>query len=113
MEGVALMLSQEDKTMALLSHVLAIVAGFIAPLVIWLIKKDQSLYVSEHAKESLNFQISMMIYFFGAFILTFVLIGAILLPILGILNFVFIIIATIKAANGEAYRYPLTIRFVK
>lgn len=107
------MLSQEDKTMALLSHILAIVGGFIAPLVIWLIKKDQSLYVSEHAKESLNFQISMMIYFFGAFILMFLIIGAFIMPVLAILNLVFIIIATIKASNGEAYRYPMTIRFVK
>lgn len=107
------MISQEDKTMALLSHVLTLFFGFLAPLVLWLIKKDQSLYVAEHAKESLNFQISLIIYFIGCFILTFVVIGAILFPIVGIAAFIFVIIATIKAANGEPYRYPMTIRFIK
>jgi uncharacterized protein len=113
MEGVALMISQEDKTMALLSHVLTFFFGFLAPLVIWLIKKDQSLYAAEHAKESLNFQISIIIYGIIGALSMFILIGFVLLPILGLLTFIFVIIATIKAANGEPYRYPMTIRFVK
>jgi len=99
--------------MALLSHILSLLTGFIAPLVIWLIKKDQSQYVAEHAKESLNFQISITIYLFVSSLLTLVLIGFILLPAIGVFALIVIIIATIRANNGEMYRYPLTIRFVK
>jgi uncharacterized protein len=106
-------ITQEDKTMALLSHVLTLFFGFLAPLVIWLIKKDQSLYVSEHAKESLNFQISLVIYFLVAGLLVLVLIGIVLMIILGIFAFVVVLMGTIKAANGEPYRYPLCIRFIK
>lgn len=99
--------------MALLSHVLSLFFGFIPALIIWLIKKDQSAYVTMHAKESLNFQISMMIYYFGAGILMILLIGFILFPILYILSLILVIMATIKAANGEEYRYPLCIRLIK
>ena len=53
--------TSDEKTMAILSHVLCLVAGFIAPLIIYLVKKDESAYVKEHAKESLNFQITMFI----------------------------------------------------
>jgi uncharacterized Tic20 family protein len=107
------LLSEEEKTLALLSHVLCFVGGFLAPLIIWLLKKDQSAYVGEHALESLNFQISIMIYSFVAGILCFVIIGFILLPIIGVFTLVVVILATVKAYNGEMYRYPLTIRLIK
>ncbi|WP_216624654.1 DUF4870 domain-containing protein [Paenibacillus foliorum] len=107
------MVTSDERTMALLSHILCIVVGILAPLIIWLIKKDQSQYVAEHAKESLNFQISILIYSFISGLLTMVLIGFILLPAVGVFMVVFAIIATIKANNGEMYRYPLTIRLVK
>ncbi|MDF2960226.1 MAG: hypothetical protein K0S39_1961 [Paenibacillus sp.] len=107
------MVTSEERTLALLSHILCFIGGFIAPLVIWLLKKDQSQYVAEHAKESLNFQISIMIYSFIASLLTLILIGVVLLFAIGIFALVVIILATIKANNGEMYRYPLTIRLVK
>ncbi|TDF93843.1 DUF4870 domain-containing protein [Paenibacillus piri] len=106
-------MSSEDKTLALLSHILSLFVGFIAPLVIWLIKKDQSQYVAEQAKESLNFQISLLIYYFVAWILTFLVIGLILLPALWVFSVIVVILAAVKANSGEMYRYPLTIRFVK
>jgi uncharacterized Tic20 family protein len=110
--GVSL-LTEDEKTISLLSHVLSLVGGFLAPLIIWLLKKDQSAYIAEHALESLNFQISIMIYFAVAGVLCIILIGFVLLPIIGIFALVVIIVATIKAYKGEMYRYPLTLRLIK
>lgn len=107
------MLTGEEKSLALLSHLLSLVIGVIAPLVIWLIKKDESVFVAEHAKESLNFQISLLIYSFVVTILCFAVIGFVLIPFLAVFALVVIIIATVKASKGESYRYPLTIRLVK
>lgn len=88
-------------------------ASVIAPLIIWLWKRDSSPYVDEHGKEALNFQISMAIYGVIAFILCFVLIGFLILPVLLITDLVFIVMAAIKANDGQSYRYPLTIRLLK
>jgi uncharacterized Tic20 family protein len=52
-------ISQDEKTMAMLAHGLPILVGFWAPLIIWLLKKDQSPYIAEQAKEALNFQITV------------------------------------------------------
>lgn len=105
--------TSDEKTMALLSHILTIVAGFIAPLVIYLIKKDESAYVKKHAAESLNFQISLAIYFIGSFILMFVVIGIFTMIAACIMAFVCAILATIKANEGKFFKYPLTIRLIK
>ena len=108
-----------DKNWAMLCHLTAFTGFFIplgniiGPLVIWLIKKDELAVVDENGKESLNFQISMTIYATIASLLIFVFIGILLLPVVIIAQVVFTIIASIKANNGEAYRYPLTIRFLK
>ena len=75
-------------------------------------KRDEDPFVAYHAREALNFQISFIIYVIGSIVLMFVLIGLILLPVVLIFALVVMIIAGIKAANGEFYRYPLTLRFV-
>ena len=105
--------SQDDKTMAILAHILTIVGGFLAPLIIYLIKKDDSPFAVAHAKESLNFQITMFIAYIISFILIFVIIGAFLLGILFIVNLILVIVATIKASEGKYYKYPFNIRFIK
>ncbi len=105
--------TSDEKTMALLSHILTLVAGFVAPLVIYIIKKDESAYVRKHAVESLNFQISMAIYAFASFILMFIIIGIFTLIAVGIMAFVCAIIATVQANEGKFFKYPLTIRLVK
>ncbi len=69
--------------------------------------------VNEHGKESINFQISMTIYTIVAGLSILIAIGILLLPAIIVLNLVLVIIAGVKAANGEFYRYPLTIRFIK
>ncbi len=103
----------DEKTMGILSHILCIVGGFIAPLIIYLIKKDESVYIREQAKEALNFQLTMLICYIISWILIFVLIGLLLVFLVLICNLVFIIIATIKASEGKLYKYPINFRFIK
>jgi len=83
------------------------------PLIVWILKRADSPEIDAHGKESLNFQLSMLIYDAVAVILCFVLIGIPILILLWILNTVFVIVASIKASDGQLYRYPLTIRFIK
>jgi uncharacterized Tic20 family protein len=92
--------------------IVPVIGGVIGPLIIWQIKKDQRPFVDQHGKEALNFQISMLIYFMVAALLWFVCVGMVLVPLVAIADIVFAIIAAVKAANGETYRYPLTIRFI-
>ena len=87
--------------------------NILGPLVVWLIKKDQSWFVNEQGKEAMNFQISLTIYAIVAAILIFVLIGIPLLVVVGIVWLVLMIMAAIKANEGVSYRYPLTLRFIK
>ena len=105
--------SSDEKTWAILAHILTIVSSFLAPLIIYLIKKDESPFVSEHAKESLNFQITMFIFYIISVILMVVLIGILLIWLLSIANLVLVIIASIKASEKKTYRYPFNIRLIK
>jgi uncharacterized protein len=89
-------------------------AGHIlGPLIVWLVKRGDSTEIDEHGKESLNFQISMLIYNLIAGVLCLVLIGFVILGILHILNLVLVIVASIQASEGKLYRYPITIRLIK
>jgi uncharacterized protein len=108
-----------DRTWVILSHLIALTlfigipfGNVIGPLVIWLLKKHESTAVDINAKESLNFQISMTIYTLLAGLSCFVFIGFVLLPLVLLANAILVVIASIKASNGEAYRYPLNIRFI-
>ena len=88
------------------------VGHILGPLIVWLIKRADSPEIDAHGKESLNFQLSMLIYNVVALILCIVLIGIPILILLYILNIVLVIVASIKASEGVLYRYPLTIRFL-
>ncbi len=98
---------------ALLSFVLPVAGGLIGPLIVYLLKKEEYPFVNDQGKESINFQISIMIYAFISFILTLVVIGILLAIAVGIFWLVCVIIGAIKANEGISYRYPLTIRFFK
>lgn len=87
------------------------ILGFIAPIVMWAINKDKSAEVDRHGKNILNFIISWVIYAFVSALLVLVLIGIPLLILLGVMQIVFIIMATIKANGNEFWKYPLTIPF--
>jgi uncharacterized Tic20 family protein len=103
----------EERTIAMLSHILTLVAGFIPPLVIYLIKKDESKYIAEHAKESLNFQITLFIAFVISALLIVLVIGLFLFWLLGILDLIWVIVATVRAAENKIYRYPFNFRLIK
>ena len=105
--------SNDDRNLAMLAHLLGIVSGFVGALIIWLVKKDQSAFVDEQGKEALNFQITVMIGFVASWILMFVLIGALLMPLLLVANLVFCILAAVAVSRGEHYRYPVAIRLLK
>lgn len=87
--------------------------NLIGPLVVWLIKKNDHPFIDEQGRESLNFQISMTIYALLASILVLVLIGFFLLIGLAVCDVILVIVAAVKVSNGESFRYPATIRFLK
>ena len=102
--------TSDEKTMAILSHILTFVAPIIAPLIIYLLKKDESTYVAHHARESLNFQITLIIIVIGLFISV---VGILFIWIPGIAAFILVIIATIRASEGTLYKYPFSLRLIK
>lgn len=111
---------KQAHTWGMLSHLTALslflgipFGNIIGPLVIWLVKKDEFPFVDEQGKESLNFQISMTIYAIASIILSLFIIGFFLLGLLAIAELVLVIMASVKASNGEKYEYPFTIRFLK
>jgi uncharacterized protein len=87
--------------------------NILAPLVLWILKKEQSPLIDEHGKEVLNFQISMTLYICISIPFVILLIGIPAIIVLGLTQIVCMIIAAIKADEGVLYRYPLTIRFIK
>jgi uncharacterized Tic20 family protein len=105
--------NKDAKTFAMLAHLLAIFTFFIGPLIIWLVKKDEHPYVDEQGKEALNFQITVVIAWFAAGVLSFLCIGFFLLPLIWIGNLIFCILACVAANKGQHYRYPLSIRIIK
>jgi uncharacterized Tic20 family protein len=107
--------SQEDKTLALLTHLSGIVLSFVVPLIVWLIHKDKAEkgFLNDQAKEALNFQITIAIAFLICTVLTFIVIGALLMPLVWIFNLIFCILAGVKANEGVAYRYPFALRLIK
>jgi len=112
--------SSNVRTWTVLCHASALAGFFVpwaghilGPLIVWLVKRGDSAEIDEHGRESLNFQISMLIYNLIAGILCLVLIGFVILGILHILNLVLVIVASIQASEGKLYRYPITIRLIK
>jgi uncharacterized Tic20 family protein len=104
--------STEERTWALLAHLGAILIGFIAPLVAMLTKGTESAYVRRHAVEALNFNLTLLGALLLSFLLSFVGIGCVLLPLVLLGGLVLQIIAGVKANSGEDYRYPLNLRVI-
>jgi uncharacterized Tic20 family protein len=107
--------SQEDRTIALLAHLSGVVLSFIVPLIVWLIHRDKPdhAFLSDQAKEALNFQITMAIAFLACSVLTLIVIGALLAPLVWLFDLIFCILAGNMANEGVAYRYPLTLRLIR
>jgi uncharacterized protein len=103
---------QDSRTMAMLAHLLGII-GFLGPLIVWLIKKDQSPFVDDQGKEALNFQLTVLIGWVIAVVTSFFCIGALVGLAVFVCNLIFCIMGSMKANQGIAYRYPINIRFLK
>lgn len=119
-------LSKDARMWAMFCHlaglagfvVPVVISGIIAPLIVWQIKKDEHAFIDEHGKEAVNFQISMSLYtLIGCIVCIITCIGMFLIPFFAlavyIINLVLLLIAAVKANNGEHYRYPICIRFIK
>ena len=106
--------NSDDRNVALITHLSGIILGFIVPLIVWLMHKDRGdkAYLNGQAKEALNFQITILIGYVICWILAFILIGALLLPLLWIVNLVFCILAAVAVSKGENYRYPFALRLI-
>src|SRR5205809_517253 len=114
METTTTSTSSSVRTWCILAHATALV-GFLVPVaghIVWLAKRQDSPEIDAHGKESMNFQISMLIWNAIAAILIIVLIGIPILILLHILNIIFVIVASIQASEGKLYRYPLAIRLI-
>jgi uncharacterized Tic20 family protein len=103
----------DDRTWAMLSHLSGIFTSFVGPLIIWIVKKDQSPFVEDQAKEALNFQLTLLIGYAVAGITAFFCIGFLLAVVISVVAIIFGILGTMAANKGEAYRYPFNIRMVK
>ncbi|HOW08437.1 MAG TPA: DUF4870 domain-containing protein [Bacteroidales bacterium] len=112
-------LSESERNWAMLCHLSAFAGfffpfgGIIGPLICWLSRKDESIWVDQNGKRSMNFQMSVLLYMILVFPLCFILIGIPIMVSLLILKVVCIIIASIKASKGEEFRYPLSIPFIQ
>ena len=104
--------NNDDKNISTVTHLGGTVFSFIPALIVWILKKDDSAYIADQAKEALNFQITVLIAQFVAGVLAIILIGFLFMGIIWILNVIFCIIAAIASSKGEAYRYPLCLRLI-
>ncbi len=117
--GVSNAPSRKEQVWAMLCH-LGTLSGFfipfgnvLAPLIIWVVLKDESPLVADQGKEALNFQISVFIYALAASLLILIVIGIPLLIAVVIFDVVVTIIASVKAGEGHFYRYSFNLRLIK
>ena len=111
--GPTTITDEEARQFGMIAHLLGLFTGFVGPLIIYLIKKDEHPFAKDQAAEALNFQITIIIASMVCGVLVCVYVGILLIPVLVILNIVFCIMAALAANDGKWYRYPINIRFVK
>jgi uncharacterized protein len=111
-------LTSEARNWGALCHAAALLGLFpligfghiVGPLIVWLVKRNDHPYIDEQGKESINFQLSVMMY---SIFLVCIVIGIPLVLVLAVTDIVLVIVATVKASNGEVYRYPFCLRLIK
>lgn len=96
-----------------LAHGVVPMAGIVAPIIIWQMKKDEFPEIDEHGKMVCNWMISQFIYSLISGILAFFIVGIPLLLMLAIVSLVFPIVGAVKAFDGRYWKYPMSIRFFK
>lgn len=111
--------SKDERTWGMLCHILSLaglvipLGSVIGPLVMWLIKKEESHFVDTQGKESLNFQLTILVAVLMCIPLAFIIIGIPIAILLSILSIVFPIMGGIKANEGKNYKYPYSIKFIR
>lgn len=103
----------QRRSWAMLAHLGGLFLGFLGPLIVYLVYKDRDPFVRDQSAEALNFQLTALLAWFVVFVLILVLIGLLLIPVLGLAELVMCIIAAAAANRGEAYRYPINLRFIR
>lgn len=101
----------EDRTLGTLVHILGLFTSWIGPLIVYLSSKDG--VTKDNARESLNFQITVMLAYFLSMVLALVFIGFFMMSLVFIADIVLCIVAAVKTSNGESYRYPISLRLIK
>ena len=110
--------TEDERMWGLIAHLSGLLASllgglsFLGPLIVWLVKKDQSPFVADQAKEALNFQIAVFIALLISGIATLACVGFILLPVVIIGSIVYAVIGAMEANKGVYYRYPYTFRLI-
>lgn len=104
--------AQDSKNTALLIWVGTIFFGFIPGLILFLVKKDDP-YVLDQSKEALNWSITATIAYVAAFILAFIVIGAFLIPVIGLCHLVFCVMGAVGTSKGKPFRVPFALRLIK
>jgi uncharacterized Tic20 family protein len=105
--------TQDEKNLGLIMHVLSLVGfSLIGPLIVWLIKKDESAFIDIQGRELLNFQLSFLIYAIVSLVLCLVFIGFAMLFVVIMTSFILNIIGLVKATEGKIYRFPMTIKML-
>ncbi|GAA4729447.1 DUF4870 domain-containing protein [Isoptericola chiayiensis] len=120
-EGPRPLSRSDERTWAIFAHLGPLLVGvltvgwlaFVAPLVIWLVLRDRSTYVANQAKEALNFQLTLLIGTVIGYLLTWILVGFLILGVVWVFGIVFAIIAALAVNRYEDFEYPLTLRLVK
>ncbi|WP_193433332.1 DUF4870 domain-containing protein [Virgibacillus necropolis] len=107
------MSNSDERLFSMLIYLVSFPFPILGPLIIWMLKRDESELIDFHGKEYFNFFISYSIYAIISSILVLLLIGFLLIFVVAIMAFVYTIIALVKAYNGERYRFPLIFRFIK
>jgi uncharacterized protein len=111
------LIAPEDRNWAVGAHLGSFVTawfalGLVAPLLVLLLKGPSSPFVRRHAVESLNFQINALVYSVMFSLLMFLLVGFVLLPLYAIFYVICVVLGTVRASNGEDFRYPFTVRVI-
>lgn len=105
--------SKDETNMGMLIYILAIFTGFIGPLILWLLKKEQSSFINDQGKEVLNWIITVILVIIVSIPLMLIFIGFLTYAAALICHLVFTIMGAIKASKGIAYRYPIALRLLK
>lgn len=122
-QGGAELPAQDERTLVVAAHLLGLFAGFLGPLIVWLIRKDQSAFVDDQAKEALNFQLTVLIAAVALGVMSVVLgvltlgiASLLMMPlfvVIGVGVLVLCIVAAVAANGGERYRYPVCWRLIR